>query len=360
MTNKNYSPSAPLRIYQLDLFRFIAAAMVVFYHYFNIGPSLNVYPVPFEAALPFARYGYLGVEWFFMISGFVITLSAENRTASAFLLGRFTRLFPLFWVCCTLTWLGVKALHGGPVLEASTQTYLINLSMLLPRFVREPWVDASYWTLSYEWVFYLGVALLLQVNHFNKYFSRYLCTWLAVSFLAAALSSHVPVHVYGALRQALMSEYAAYFVAGACFYQLYRGRATQLDVYNLCFAYLLAMKSTQMHAIEMFIKYQNPALPSVAMALVSVMFGLFLLLSLHRLEWLNQKRFLRFGALTYSFYLVHQFLGYSVIKQLQAYLPLPGAIAVTALGMLLLAWTIHLLIEKPAHKALQKLFGLKA
>ena len=70
--------------------------MGVFYHikeYF-IQSSEFIYSI--------ASYGHLGVPMFFVISGFVITYSAEstlkkNETPISFLKKRFLRIYPTFW-----------------------------------------------------------------------------------------------------------------------------------------------------------------------------------------------------------------------------------------------------------------------
>ena len=64
------------RIYQIDLFRFIAAVCVVLYHYLFRGWAAdNMSDLSFNKIGHFFKYGYLGVNLFFIISGFVIILS---------------------------------------------------------------------------------------------------------------------------------------------------------------------------------------------------------------------------------------------------------------------------------------------
>ncbi|MEL7088997.1 MAG: acyltransferase family protein [Planctomycetota bacterium] len=86
------------RIQLLDYGRFGAAIAVVGYHWFFNGihngkiDSLELQPWAVESV----KYGYLGVEFFFMISGYVIFFSAKNRSAAQFATLRATRLYPAF------------------------------------------------------------------------------------------------------------------------------------------------------------------------------------------------------------------------------------------------------------------------
>jgi len=92
----------PTRFYEIDLLRFIAAISVVFYHYAFIGVTRPDYnPLVFPALVPIAKYGYLGVELFFIISGYVVLLSAQGKTVRQFFVSRVTRLYPAYWVACT-------------------------------------------------------------------------------------------------------------------------------------------------------------------------------------------------------------------------------------------------------------------
>jgi len=65
-----------LRVYQLDLLRFIAAFGVLMYHYtFLMSRQTNFESVKFPYLEKVFKYGYLGFDLFFMISGFVILMS---------------------------------------------------------------------------------------------------------------------------------------------------------------------------------------------------------------------------------------------------------------------------------------------
>ncbi|MYR20314.1 hypothetical protein GTW63_18565 [Streptomyces sp. SID6137] len=66
-------------------------------------------------------------------------------------------------------------------------------------------------------------------------------------------------------------------------------------------------------------------------------------------RWASWRRLTTAGALTYSFYLVHEHLGWFVIRILHRFLGLPSAatLGATVLTMLTLAWLIHRFVEKP-------------
>jgi peptidoglycan/LPS O-acetylase OafA/YrhL len=90
--------SHALRFPILDLARFVAALLVVFFHWcflFNIADPAVQYK-PWLELEPYARYGYLGVNLFFLISGFLIVQSAYLKTPGHFLRARVTRLYPAY------------------------------------------------------------------------------------------------------------------------------------------------------------------------------------------------------------------------------------------------------------------------
>ena len=90
------------RIPGLDLARFLAALGILAYHFCFIGVIEGFYA--WDVFMPVAFWGELGVDIFFIISGFVILFSIENkRTASQFLSGRIIRVYPAFIICSVLT-----------------------------------------------------------------------------------------------------------------------------------------------------------------------------------------------------------------------------------------------------------------
>ncbi|MCX7307068.1 MAG: acyltransferase family protein, partial [Afipia sp.] len=101
-TNTAVTPDAG-RVEALDLLRLAAVFGVMCFHFCFYGPELNGKSfVAFPEWAGFAKYGYLGVQLFFVISGFVIAYSAVGRNASTFAIARFSRIYPAFFFCMTL------------------------------------------------------------------------------------------------------------------------------------------------------------------------------------------------------------------------------------------------------------------
>ena len=106
------------RVEVLDLLRMIAVLAVIAFHFGYRGPATFTGA---GVALPdianLAKYGYLGVQLFFVISGFVIAYSAEGRTSTAFAIARVARIYPGFLFCMTATFLATLA-FGAPRFDA--------------------------------------------------------------------------------------------------------------------------------------------------------------------------------------------------------------------------------------------------
>src|SRR4051812_36390188 len=146
--------------YGLDLMRFVAAWLVVFYHFGQFDWKYpSAHPPPNEVAFPFLHrmtaIGSVGVEIFFLISGFVIAGSAVGQTPSHFAFRRAIRILPALWICSILSFIA-RASTGESI--SSLTTALLNSVLLSPR---GPYIDGVVWTLVVEGVFYALIFLRL-------------------------------------------------------------------------------------------------------------------------------------------------------------------------------------------------------
>ena len=114
--------------------------------------------------------GYAGVDLFFVISGFIMVYIAGQTAASfqsarQFLIRRFLRIFPLWWVFCAILMLYYWITTGMPVNVVVVPDgtphweFLLKSFLLIPQ-QSEPILGVG-WTLIHEMYFYIGFALLL-------------------------------------------------------------------------------------------------------------------------------------------------------------------------------------------------------
>ena len=148
--------------------RAVAALMVVVYHAIDVW---GVHRVGKDADSIWGN-GAAGVDLFFVISGLVMTLSAQRRSglphpARLFLRQRATRIFPLYWLVTTAKIVLVAML---PTLVSRTNldpVYVLGSYFLLPVHdltgqIR-PVLPVG-WTLIYEALFYIVVACALATR----------------------------------------------------------------------------------------------------------------------------------------------------------------------------------------------------
>ena len=182
------------------------------------------------------QYGYLGVNMFFVISGFVILMTAWGRTVETFAISRVTRLFPAYWVSVALTAVLLLALWPqGKQIEA-WQAFT-NLTMLQSAY-DVPHVDGVYWTLWTELRFYLLMGLFVLVGITRRRIVAVCALWPVLGEVASRTNQDL----VGTL---LVHDYAPYFAAGMMLYLIYRDGHSWLSwglvAWNWCLALPLAV-----------------------------------------------------------------------------------------------------------------------
>ena len=164
-------PSRPqrgqTRLAAIDGLRLVAALMVAGYHYLGTPTPHFWGEIELRDFAPFlheiSRYGWLGVEFFFIISGFVICMSCWGQTPAQFTVSRISRLFPAYWCAVLLVVVLVLAArmgHWPAATRIDPRTVLGNLTMV-PGPLGLELVSKVSWTLWVEARFYLLMAVLL-------------------------------------------------------------------------------------------------------------------------------------------------------------------------------------------------------
>lgn len=327
-----------VRFYEIDLLRFVAAMAVVLFHYmfrgYTLGDLSPIFYAPFDQ---YAQYGYLGVHLFFMISGFVILLTATKGDATKFVISRVVRLYPAFWAGVTVTALMIF-FFGGELFSVSFPQYLSNLSMV-DGFIGVTPIDGVYWTLLVEIKFYALIFIILLLKKI-EYIDWFLAGWVALLLINIAF----PLHQ--ALQFLFFPEWAPYFISGALFYLM---KLKGIKVQHLALLVIVSglslyeAKGEAAMLSEYFSTHFNPLVP---MTVISFFYLIFAMVIGNSLTKFRSAWAVKLGVLTYPLYLIHQNVGYILFNlfenSVNKYLLLAAVIGF----VLLVAWLIHRLIEK--------------
>ncbi|AGZ44014.1 acyltransferase family protein [Actinoplanes friuliensis] len=333
------------RLFALDGLRLICALAVAGYHFACSwrldGVRLPAHFLPHGA--PVLIYGFLGVEVFFLISGFVICMSAWGRNVRSFVASRAARLYPAFWAAVLITAVVVAVLPvttGVPVSGVpSVGGVAVNLTMLAEP-LNVPLVDTVYWTLWAELRFYLIMACLVGAGLTDRRLRLFGTGWL----IAAVV---LPAFPGAALQQVVIPEFAPYFIAGMTMFLLRRSPSDRWLWALLAGCWLVSLHHVQIRALELRPGFEVPARP--AMVLLTLAYGVLLAIALGATDRLSWRWLGTAGALTYPFYLLHQRIGYSLIRTAHTHTALPAWVLISAAVAVLLAaaWLVHRLVERP-------------
>jgi exopolysaccharide production protein ExoZ len=212
-------------IRSLEGLRGLAALLVALFHAYVYGRW---------GGLP-TQWGVLAQAWlfvdlFFVISGFVMTLSARRfigpTGAAVFLIQRFVRIAPLFYLACLV--MLIESLRAGlPVERAS----VLNSLTFIPIFD-----DGTYswplhylgWTLTFEWVFYLLVAALIAGGRGGRHIPL-LAMLAAIPLLGVLLNPQLMVG--RVLSNPILWEFALGTIACILYEKCLLGRFRMLLVF---------------------------------------------------------------------------------------------------------------------------------
>lgn len=318
--------------------RLAAAVIVVAFHWTFSGIySGKIASIEtFWPIVHVTQYGYLGVEIFFMISGYVILASARGKTGRRFAVGRALRLYPAFWVAMMTTAL-VTALWGQDSgLRTSAKQVVANLTMV-PEWIGSSPVDGVYWTLVYELQFYLLVFLLLQVG-LGPWVMKAIAVWSALLLGVTLLAPSLAALPY-------LGGYYALFCVGALISDLHRVGPRWWSVGALACASAVAVVKVHAVGVHQATIAMGSFRPWVSVAVVLAA-GLWIAsLGVRRVASLRLPRSSEVGALTYPLYLLHAHIGFIAITQLGTEANRWWFYPVLFFVMLAASWLLHHVVE---------------
>jgi exopolysaccharide production protein ExoZ len=342
-------------VYGIDLIRFFAAFSVVGFHLGYLNEIAD-----FRSIWPVTWFGWIGVEVFFVISGFVIANSANGKRPLHFLKGRALRLYPAAWCCATLTLFVMVAISDEPLVEL-LPSYIRSLT-LIPK---GPWIDDVYWTLSVEIGFYTLIFCLLCTGLFSR-INRVATALTIFSSLCLSVFAVGRWHPQEAFRIAdllnhsnvLLARHGCFFALGAWLWISTTRRLKAWERISVTVSVIACVGEILLRGLD-FLPFQAGnvswliAPVSVwATAVVCIYF-----FSSPReamtIHYGTAKRLRTMGLMTYPLYLVHHVVGLVIMRHLVS-IGIDKWLALTSgiVSVVALSWIVCKFCEPRIRKAL--------
>ncbi len=323
----------------VDSMRGLAACAVMLYHYTGGDMRATLSEALSCEVVHILHGGWLGVQVFFVLSGFVIASTVGERAitfagAARFALRRQVRLDPPYWFSLALSTLIPLfwrwRLHDHrPV--PSLSRVAVHL-VYLQEFLRVPEIQPIYWTLTIEVQFYLALVLALALLRPVRAHAA----WAILASAAWSLHESMAWHF---LHGWFIPHWYLFALGALAWWTRQRPAAFA------AFLTLVAWCGVQGRL------HDRPepvagALTAATLALASRGSGLE--------RWLPWRPTVFLGTVSYGIYLLHPIVGgqvrWHVGRLVNARSP-SGALVVTACAVaatVLCAWLLHVVIEKPA------------
>ncbi|WP_030150162.1 acyltransferase family protein [Oerskovia turbata] len=341
MTTPAETGTAPRQLPSLTAVRAVAAAAVLVFH-------LDYWQV---LDIPGAYYGSAGVALFFVLSGFILTWTANPALPRrSFYLRRVARIYPDHLVTLVAA-LVIALVVGSPPVTGrivGANVLLLQAWSLDPTVVYG--LNGVAWSLSCELAFYLAFPFLLPLLRRWSPRTRLVVALAALAVpLVATVMAPATYQVLYHFPLARFPEFVLGVVAGLAFVEGRRSRIPWAAVLGILAVALVAAELT--HATE-----------AVARVALVLPFALFLMLCAERdlrsrRSVLTHRVLVVAGSASYAFYLVHELVIRRVLDT-----PLTGvlAAAVITVAAAVLAYALYRFVEEPARHLIVNRWGRRA
>ncbi|MES1973141.1 MAG: acyltransferase [Pseudomonadota bacterium] len=353
--------NAKPQILAIDCVRFASASLVVAFHYLAIFPLAASSATRFYdpglslpgGAAGLGWFGWVGVEIFFIVSGYVIAMSAATAGQASFLRRRALRLAPAAWVCASAT--ALVLLAGSTLTPGAIGIHWLRSIFFIPFGAQ---IDTAYWTLGIELCFYLFVALWLREGRDNA--PRIERVGLGIGLLSAAywtvaiLAGLSPDQAAKTPFQLLLMPHGAFFALGIALWSIRARGATATRIALAALAVATGMVEIWFRTktmVDVAGADPNPAAPILAFGIAIIVISNAHLLQRPLARTIGAGRLATIGRMTYPLYLLNQNVGAAIIVLLcHAGVPGWAAMLAAALTVLAMAYGVAVVVEPTARR----------
>lgn len=338
------------RIDYLDGHRGIAILLVIFFHAFSRWTELVPYTDTY-AQFPLFKFGYLGVQLFFLLSGFVILMTLERCVDfKVFLYQRWLRLFPAMLICSVVIFFTADFFFERPNGIPSAKDLIPGLTFIEPYLLSKligpvQSIEVAFWSLYVEFKFYIIAAFLYFLIG-----SRKLVVSLSLLFIfdtaLRQLDQHTENHLIyflASISHYLSLKYFGWFAAGSAFYLFLKENNKKWFFLGILMCLFSSLATAAI---------SNSFGTLIAILCISMFFACSIVsISIQRL--LSNKFLLFFGYVSYPLYLLHENMMISLTIKFNTLLPpsINFLLPVFAIAFIAsLAFVIARYIEKPTKK----------
>jgi len=322
----------------LDLLRFFAVFMVFLAHYTDTFNYIyKIVPANLKW-LKVSCYAPLALIVFFIVSGYVVTMTSLKRDIKEFTITRLSRIYPLFWVSCIVAFILPRLISHSYLAYTSSKILLVNLSMI-PSVFGYQMINPVFHTLAIELFFYIFIGLIIIFKLWNR-----IIPIIAILLLYCLFSAY---------QQVISLNFVVLpFTAGMLFFFISVNYTEKWKLYTLLainfFCQIAITKPLQKQLCQF---YKEPEIVSTWMivTLIFLCYGVFTLVANRKLHVESRPLYKTLGEVAYPFYLFHiYFLCFywyfrdKIQPDLLLFLVFMAIISVS--------WLINIILEKPISK----------
>ncbi len=351
------------RIKFLDGFRGLAILMVILYHAYTRWPAMVPYGSQF-ADFPLFEKGWLGVQLFFLISGFVILMTLEKcYSFKEFIIKRWLRLFPAMLIATVLIYATARFLPERPGGIPPLKDVIPGLLFMEPAWINkifhnnQGYLEGVFWSLYVEVKYYFIFGLLYFfwgrikaiVSIFLIFIGGMIIKILVEEMGFKAL---VPVNV---LTHQISFIYFGWFACGSLMYIYYKEHQKSFLGYALATGVISSVSS-------LFLTFGRT--PAVFLWAIMILVIFMATIYSDKLKALFDNKVLVYmGFVSYPLYLIHESAMIAMIIKLNRYFPSIPGLLLPVLPIAFLIGVSHLIAkygEPPIHNFLKRVVKLPA